>query len=305
MLSRFLVVLIAVSASLPLSAQAPAPAPERRTIAVSVLDKDGKAVHGLTAENFRGEFRGQPVRILSATEDSSPRRIYLLVDTSRGMFGVWRFVWGAAEDLVLKLTPEHQIAVVRFDLDAKQLSGFSNDQASLLQALRTSQKDEAVGGTALYDTVLRAGRSFSSPAFGDAVYVITDGQDTASRYTLKEAQTDLASNGVRVFAFWVKPQPVQYGFPAVDRTERLVRDLTQATGGSYLATGRYTEQEVADRVRSLYVAITNMYRLEVEFPQRVDKPRDWTLEVIGADGKKLEDVEVARPRLLVPLTEKK
>jgi hypothetical protein len=53
-------------------AWAQAPAPERRTLAVSVLDKDGKAVHGLTAENFRGECRGQPVRILSAAEDSSP-----------------------------------------------------------------------------------------------------------------------------------------------------------------------------------------------------------------------------------------
>lgn len=77
------VLLFVMLVGLPLHAQTAQP--ERRTIAVSVLDKGGKAVHGLTAENFRGEFRGQAVRILSATEDSSPRRIAIVVDTSGSM----------------------------------------------------------------------------------------------------------------------------------------------------------------------------------------------------------------------------
>jgi hypothetical protein len=89
--------------------------PERRTIAVSALDKDGKTVTGLTAADFRGDFRGQPVKILSAELDTNPRRIALVVDMSASLreSKPWTCLWSAADDFVTTLGGRNPIAVSR------------------------------------------------------------------------------------------------------------------------------------------------------------------------------------------------
>src|SRR5205085_5721081 len=55
---------------------------ERRVVVVDVLDRQGNHVSDLTSANFRAEFRGQPVTILSVTEDTTPHRIAVVVDVS-------------------------------------------------------------------------------------------------------------------------------------------------------------------------------------------------------------------------------
>jgi hypothetical protein len=53
------------------------------------------------------------------------------------------------------------------------------------------------------------------------------------------------------------------------------------------------------------LTVVNQLLSELSLDSAVDKPRNWKLETIGSDGKKLKDVEVAYPRLLVPLSDKK
>ena len=43
--------------------------------------------------------------------------------------------------------------------------------------------------------------------------------------------------------------------------------------------------------------------VEVELPRAVDKPREWELEAVDADGKKMKNVRVVYPRTLVPCQE--
>src|SRR3972149_226841 len=77
--------------------------PRRRTLAVNVLDEQGNQVSGVTAANFRAEFRGPPGKILSAALGTQPRRIVLLLDTSGSMaarVGKWELAAEAAEDLL-------------------------------------------------------------------------------------------------------------------------------------------------------------------------------------------------------------
>jgi hypothetical protein len=79
---RRAVVVCLVGAVGPLIGPAPpvkAQGGERRIILVNVLDKDGNTVPGLTAANFRGEFLGQPVKVISAAVDPTPRRVALIV----------------------------------------------------------------------------------------------------------------------------------------------------------------------------------------------------------------------------------
>lgn len=48
---------------------------QQRTVLVSVIDEDGRAVPDLTAANFRGKLQGEAVNVLSATLDTSPRHV--------------------------------------------------------------------------------------------------------------------------------------------------------------------------------------------------------------------------------------
>src|SRR3972149_2012270 len=118
--------------------------PLRRTLAVNVLDEQGNQVSGLTAANFRAEFRGQPVKILSAALDTQPRRIVLLVDVSESM---------AAR-------------VGKGELAARP-AGDSSDPSGARTALR--------------DAVVEATRLLAPGQSGDVIYLITDGFDTFSQ----------------------------------------------------------------------------------------------------------------------------
>src|SRR5260370_7462006 len=50
-----------------------------RTLLVGVTDRNGAPVEGLTASDFRAEFRVKPVRILSVANDDRPHRIVSLL----------------------------------------------------------------------------------------------------------------------------------------------------------------------------------------------------------------------------------
>ena len=51
---------------------------------------------------------------------------------------------------------------------------------------------------------------------------------------------------------------------------------------------------------SLYEAIPNVYRVEIELPWGIRKESTWKLEVVNKRGKKMKGVKVAYPSLLVP-----
>src|SRR2546425_12425875 len=59
----------------------------RRTAMASVT-LAGQPVASVPTSSFKGEFRGQPVRILSATRDLAPRRIAVPLDARASLAGV-------------------------------------------------------------------------------------------------------------------------------------------------------------------------------------------------------------------------
>lgn len=46
--------------------------------------------------------------------------------------------------------------------------------------------------------------------------------------------------------------------------------------------------------------MTTFYRLEIELPQEVDKPREWRLELVPREGFKVKDLRVVYQRKLLP-----
>src|SRR5467141_1462932 len=68
----------------------------RRTVMASVT-LAGQPVASVPTSSFKGEFRGKPVRILSATRDLGPRRIVVLLDASASMAGLKKEKWARSK----------------------------------------------------------------------------------------------------------------------------------------------------------------------------------------------------------------
>src|SRR2546428_12528825 len=68
----------------------------RRTVMASVT-LAGQPVASVPTSSFKGEFRGKPVRILSATRDLGPRRIVVLLDASASMAGFQKEKWACSK----------------------------------------------------------------------------------------------------------------------------------------------------------------------------------------------------------------
>jgi hypothetical protein len=295
--------LAAVAAALLALGRAPqawAQEPERRVLDVSVVDKDGSFVSGLATHNFRGKLDGKAAKILAASFDTSPRRIAVVVDKSGSMASKWGAAWAAAADLSLRLSPYSRIVVCTFDQTLHQHSDLSNDQGILQGALAKGRAQIPAGGSALYDGLVTVNGGPSGLDL-DVIYLLTDGQDSTSLATATDAQRAAARRGVRVFVLLFRgdwpPASSPGGLAARQLGEYEMRALAEATGGYVFRAEQFKNLE---GLRSFYPLIAGAYRLEVEFSQPAKEPREWTLEAIDPTGKKLKNVRLAYPRLLVP-----
>ncbi len=289
-------------------AQAPPPQPERRTFAVSVLDKDANAVRGLTAANFRGTFRGQLVRILSATEDSSPRRIILLLDTGKGMSdaNASGLMWAAAEDFVDNSGGPHNIAVCTIGGGVRCISRASKDRRVVRDTLAEIKSKVKPAGWTMIDTGIGvAADELSPPLFGDALFIISNTQSYATNFSILDTVEALSRSGIRVFFLSIDNREVPRDLPR--KATPLTPAYTEPSGGLGVdwELGLDKSPTFLSRVRQLYEPMTHAYKVEVELPVLVEKPSEWRFEVVGPDGKKLKTVELAYPRLLVPAEKKK
>lgn len=289
----------------------------QRVVVVSVVDKEGNPVSGLTAEDFRGEFRGQPVKIVAVEPESDAPRIVLLLDVSDSMreakqMGLARM---AAVDLITSVPGGQRMALLLVSGDVSKEVGFGENRALLLARLPRVE-EELSGyppGTALLDAILEALAVLGTSQAGDVIYVISDGGDNASKAGLRKVERALLESGVRLFGFLL-PERVFVGrspVPELRYEGYVVRELAEQSGGAVLTVEpeglshsiRLDEKDVEKltvEASRMYRRMLRYYRVEVELAREVDKPRGWKLEVVDKRGKRRKDLKVIYPRKLVP-----
>ncbi len=302
--SAALLVLSLLFLSLAARAQDTAPT-ERRTIAVSVVDKDGRFVEGLTGADFRGSFRGQPVTIQTAVR-SKPSRVVLLVDTSKGVRrnpSKWQLAWAAVRDFVRDMDSERPIDVITFServLLHNPIPRVGEQPTEELLKDLQAEAEEHDNTTRLYDALIEGARLASDQRA--ILFVVTDGVDTTSVTDFPVVRDTLAQLAARPFFFLLPPDPIEHPSARV-RARRQNRELVEACGGGIFDHSRNLNNKLplASSAHT-YDQIAHMYELPIDLPQPVDKPREWKLEVVGPDGKRRKDLTLAYPRLLVPLT---
>jgi Mg-chelatase subunit ChlD len=147
-------------------------------VPVSVVDKAGEPVLGLTGQDFKIVENGKPRDLTLFSGERRPLRIALALDLSRSMRNKIRQVEEALKHFIDILEPADQIMVITFSGSVHIRQDLTSDRERLESVLEDLEPE---GATALYDATFEAiKRVAEGPADSKAVVLVTDGVDTVS-----------------------------------------------------------------------------------------------------------------------------
>ena len=221
----------------------------------TVIDENGKPVMDLKQSDFRIWEDGVPQAPNSFQHQDLPVSIGLLVDNSGSMRDKRLGVNAAAMTLLRDSNPKDAAFVVNFSDRAFLDQGFTSDISLLSHGLAHF---DSQGTTAMYDAVAASADELARHAKQpkQALLIITDGADNASRLSLEQAIRRVQNLG----------GPVVYSIgllfdnePAESQRARSAMDtLSEETGGVAYFPRSLDEvdkiaQDVARDIRNQYV----------------------------------------------------
>ena len=168
---------------------------------VSVVDKQGEPVTGLTRDDFEIVENGtkQTIRFFAAgePENAPPLHLGLLLDTSESMADDLKDARAAAIEFVDRVTPASDVTLVDFDTEVRVARFGPESYARLVERIRGRKAD---GMTALYDAMGVYLQGAQAQDGQKILVVYTDGGDTTSSLTFQDALDMLKASDVTVYA---------------------------------------------------------------------------------------------------------
>jgi Ca-activated chloride channel family protein len=220
----------------------------------TVVDDKQHVVTNLDKTAFSVFEDGKPQSIVSFRHEDIPVSIGIVIDNSGSMREKRAKVNQAALNLVRASNPRDEVFVVNFNDEYYLDQDFTNDLLKLKEAL---EKIDAKGGTALYEAVVASADHLKRNARLEkkVLFVVTDGEDNASRETLEQAVKQLQDeNGPAVYAIGILGEEEH-----PKRAKRALEIITQRTGG--VAFFPKTLDEVDEISRSVARDIRNQYTI--------------------------------------------
>jgi len=289
------------------SAQKPAPKPAQTTpqpqrrddtpdkivvlevrLPISVK-QDKKFVSGLAAGNFEIYEDGKRQKIEKFVSPSQlPLNIAVLMDTSNSVKLKLPFEKDAAEDFVATVTTfrrKDQVLFATFDSDVELHQDFTDSQEPLVRAIKAVK---AGGYTRLYDGVYRVVEEKMANLQGsDArriIVILSDGEDTASEHSLRDAIEMAQRYDVTVFGISTKNFKGITSGMVENADDKELRKLCEETGGQVFLPSQKAElfrafTQVAKDLRQEYVVFytpTNQ--------AKANKRREIKVKLVGADA---------------------
>jgi Ca-activated chloride channel family protein len=230
-----------------------------RVVALTVAVQDGPShyVTGLTRQDFAVFEDGvrQDVRLFDAGSLSID--LVLLLDTSESMTGKIEMAQAAAHGLLSTLRGGDRAAVVLFNQRVRALAPLTSNTGELANAVAAARPN---GSTALYDAVHAAVEQYGRKAHDkgeirrQAIVVLSDGEDTSSRYGFDDVLKSARVAGVMIYT--VRVHDSEDDGPSVS-PERLKRIHAADRGMRTLAeeTGALSFFPEARQLRDVYAQI--------------------------------------------------
>src|SRR5271156_6733406 len=198
---------------------------EEVVVHATVIDDKNHLVTTLDRGAFSVFENNQPQTIASFRHEDVPVAMGIVIDNSGSLREKRDKVNRAALNLVRSSNPQDQVFVVNFNDEYYLDQDFTSNINKLREAL---EKVEARGGTALYDAIVASSVYMRDRAKlqKKVLFVVTDGEDNASRNSLEETVRKLQEeNGPTVYAIGL------LGEEKARRARRALETIAQRTGG--------------------------------------------------------------------------
>jgi Ca-activated chloride channel family protein len=168
---------------------------------VAVVDKQGKPVTGLKADDFQilENGKAQALKFFAAgdPDDAPALHLGLLLDTSGSMAGDIRDSRSAAVKFVNTLDRAADVTLVDFDTQVRVARFGPNDYPRLVERIRGRKPD---GWTALYDAIGVYLNGAQNQDGQKVLVLYTDGGDTTSSLTFHDMLDLCKASDVTVYA---------------------------------------------------------------------------------------------------------
>src|SRR5438067_11940885 len=177
---------------------------------ISVLDREGRPVNGLTKDNFQIFEDKVPQTIKTFKHEDIPLSLGLIIDNSGSMRNKRERVNSAALAFVRESNPDDETFIVNFDDSAYLEQNFTSSIGDLIDAL---ENIDARGETALYDALYLAADKVTKDGKKDkkALLLITDGEDNASKYGINKVIEALRQAKITVYTVGLLEENDQRG----------------------------------------------------------------------------------------------
>ena len=202
----------------------------RVNILFTVTDKKGRFITDLGKDDFEVIESKKPQVIQQFTAESDlPLRIAVLIDTSNSIREQFRFEQEAAVRFMQSVMRPRtdRMMLVSFDSAAELVSDLTDDMKKLEAGIKGMRPG---GGTSLYDAIFFASKEklmMDQPRdkFRRAMIVISDGDDTESRYSRDQALEMAQKADVVIYAISTNTKRDDLD------GDKILRYLTEETGG--------------------------------------------------------------------------
>jgi Mg-chelatase subunit ChlD len=294
---------------------------QQRTVIATVADARGVVPEDLTSDNFSVSHRGRAAPLLSATYSKRPRRVVVLLDVSGSMSShepgriqKWEVARAAAWEFFAALPLGSKAGLTTFSEKAEIQTTLSSDLRPIqiwLNGETARHPESFYGRTALYAAVQSAVSQLQPTEPGDAIYVITDGGENASRMSESKLEGTLGLSGVRLFVLIVPRGAFVGEEERIGLAELL--EISKRSGGFVEVLGPSINAPLSDRLafyddhmkerithhsQQFSLEIEAFYLLTLQFPENPEKNQHLDINVVDARGSSRKDLSVAYPRKL-------
>ncbi len=238
-----------------------------------VLDGNGGFVQGLTADRFRLYEDGEPQEVVSVLAEDAPASIMLALDMSASMGPKMADLRRAAGRFLDSVRAYDAVTLAAFNQNLFVLTRPDADDTTRREAL---ERITPWGGTALFDSVIRAADVLRSQPSPRVIVAFTDGEDVDSIGSVETVRAALQRADVVLYLVVGGTEPSRGS-----STGELAR-VAEETGGAAWFTERM--ESLGDRFTAIVGDLTSGYVL-LYIPRRPLGDGAWRslrVEIAGA-----------------------
>ena len=244
-------------------------------LGVSVVDRDGDVVEGLTQNNFRVLEDNVLQEITLFKHEDVPISMGLVIDSSGSMKNKNEKVHSAALSFVKESNPDDETFIVAFDDQAWLQQDFTGSLGDLVDALENLDPRLE---TALFDAIYLSVDHVKKGNLNKKVLlVVSDGEDTASKWGYNKVLEHVQKADVQIYAIGIQDENDSrsgglFGRSPQKKAREALKVLAETSGGQ--AFFPKSIDEVEEICRQIARDLRNQYTIGYS-PKNDEQDGSW------------------------------